>query len=249
MWLLFEQPLNEKVRSYLRVEAVFNQVNSHQQFQLPHGELAFFHCLFELMELIDRADLRSELLKDIDRQLSNIERWRQYPNVDQQQLDLLANDFKRWQQQLYKLTKPTSELKADRFLAAVRQRLTIPGGCGSFDLPQLHFWLARPLEWRQQQAQQWLALLTPFTASIEQLLAILRGSSQWQDSIAMAGSYQAASEKTIDLLRLRIKQEHGVYPAISAHRNRFTIHLVNNDTGKADHRNLPLQLCLSMEQQ
>ncbi|WP_298443210.1 cell division protein ZapD [uncultured Ferrimonas sp.] len=249
MWLLFEQPLNEKIRSYLRIEAVNQQVNAHLNFQLAHGELAFFRSLFELMELIDRPDLRSELLKDIERQLGNLQRWRQYPNVDQQQLDQLCQQLQQQQAKLHRLTKPTADLKADRFLAALKQRMTIPGGCGSFDLPQLHFWMAQPLAWRQTQAKQWLNQLSAFTDTIEQMLAILRSSGHWQDSIAMAGSYQAAAEQNIDLLRVRIEQTHGVYPAISAHRNRFTIHLVNNETGKADHRNLPLQLCLSMEQQ
>lgn len=249
MWLLFEQPLNEKIRAYLRIEAVYQQVSAQQPFSIPHGELAFFRSLFELMELIDRADLRADLLKDIDRQLANIERWRQYPGVDMAQLDGLEQQLQQQHKSLHQLTKPIAILKKDRFLAALKQRLTIPGGCGSFDLPQLHFWLAQPLEQRQTEAQAWVSQLLPFIETITQMLAILRGSGTWQNSLAMAGSYQATAEQNIDLLRVKIPAEHGVYPAISAHRNRFTIHLVNNETGKADHRNLPLQLCLSMEQQ
>ncbi|WP_028116190.1 cell division protein ZapD [Ferrimonas senticii] len=249
MWLLFEQPLNEKIRSYLRIEAVTQQVQAHQPFQLAHGELAFFRSLFELMELVDRADLRSDLLKDIDKQLQNIERWRQYPGVDQQQLASFAELLTGNQQQLQQQARPTAELKTDNLLAALRQRLTIPGGCGSFDLPLLHFWLAQPLEQRQQQALAWLKLLQPYTDTISRMLELLRSSGHWQDSLAMSGCYQATAEHNIDLLRVRIPAEHRVYPAISAHRNRFTIHLVNADTGKSDHRNLPLQLSLSLEQQ
>ncbi|GAA4900450.1 cell division protein ZapD [Ferrimonas pelagia] len=247
MWLVFEQPLNEKIRNYLRIESVCAQLDAHQGFPYPGSELAFFRSLFELAELLERADLRTDVGKDLERQRQQLQLWRPLPDVDQQQLDAFEHQLDSLQQQLQQMTRPTQLIKSDRFLAALRQRLTIPGGYGSFDLPQLHFWLASEPASKTQQAQRWRQRLTPITEAVALLLNMLRETGRWQEQIAMGGSYQASSEQELDLLRVKLKQTYGVYPTISAHRSRFTIHLINNETGKADNRNLPLHLCLSME--
>ncbi len=41
----------------------------------------------------------------------------------------------------------------DRLIALVRQRLSIPGGCCSFDLPTLHIWLHLPQAQRDSQVE------------------------------------------------------------------------------------------------
>ncbi len=247
MLLVYEQPLNEKIRNYLRIETVAAQVDAHCQFGHPGAELAFFRCLFELIELMERADLRTDILKDLERHLGQIAFWRQSDNVDQTQLERLESQFKGLQQRLHGQARPGQLLKSDRFLGAVRQRMNIPGGYGNFDLPQLHFWQAKPAEEKAREAQQWRQELAPMVESIRLLLTMLRETARWCDKIAMNGCYQESSELGLELLRVQVKQEYGVYPTISAHRHRFTIHLINYESGKADTRNLPLRLSLSME--
>ncbi|SHH98461.1 cell division protein ZapD [Ferrimonas marina] len=247
MSLTFEQPLNEKIRNYLRIETVAGEVKAHATLSHPGAEMAYFRTLFELAELLERADLRSDLLKDLERQLTQIELWRPLPSVDHAQLDLFEQQLQNLQRRLQAQTRPTQVLKNDRFLSALRQRMTIPGGYGNFDLPQLHFWLAQDSDTKAKQSQAWLATLAPVLDSVALSLKLLRQTGRWQEQLAIRGSYQASSEQGLDLLQVRVKQEYGVYPTISAHRHRFTIHLINHETGKADSRNLPIQLCLSLE--
>ena len=80
------------------------------------------------------------------------------------------------------------------------------------------------------------------------LLTMLRETVRSSNQLAMGGTLQGATEQPLELLRIELKQEYGVYPVISAHRNRYTIHLINDETGKTDTRNLPLRLGLSLEQ-
>ncbi|ADN74573.1 protein of unknown function DUF1342 [Ferrimonas balearica DSM 9799] len=247
MLLVYEQPLNEKIRNYLRIETVAAQMDAHSQFEHPGAELAFFRALFELIELLERADLRSDILKDLERHLGQIAFWRQADNVDLAQLDALESQFKTLLQSLHEISRPGQQLKTDRFLSAVRQRMNIPGGYGNFDLPQLHFWQALPTADKSAQAMAWRKALAPMLDSIRLLLTMLRETARWGDQMAMNGCYQETCEQGLELLRVQIKQEYGVYPTISAHRHRFTIHLINYESGKADNRNLPLRLSLSME--
>ncbi|MBY6187785.1 cell division protein ZapD [Marinobacter hydrocarbonoclasticus] len=247
MLLVYEQPLNEKIRNYLRIETVAAQVDAHSQFNHPGAELAFFRSLFELIELMERADLRSDILKDLERHQGQIALWRQSDSVDQTQLDALETQFKALHQRLHSQSRPGQQLKTDRFLGALRQRMNIPGGYGNFDLPQLHYWQAQPADEKVQEASQWRKELAPMVDSIRLLLTMLRETARWGDQMAMNGCYQETCEQGLELLRVQIKQEYGVYPTISAHRHRFTIHLINYESGKADNRNLPLRLSLSME--
>ncbi len=68
--LIFEQPLNEKIRSYLRLEYLARQLDNNLQQDHQHR---CFYPLFSLCELTERCDYRSEVIKDIDRQLIQLQ--------------------------------------------------------------------------------------------------------------------------------------------------------------------------------
>ncbi|MEM7266858.1 MAG: cell division protein ZapD, partial [Pseudomonadota bacterium] len=60
---VFEFPLKEKVRNYLRVEQLLGQLKITAKSEHTHLQLVFFEQLFELLDLIERLDLRSDLTK------------------------------------------------------------------------------------------------------------------------------------------------------------------------------------------
>ncbi len=61
-------------------------------------------------------------------------------------------------------------LREDRLIALVRQRLSIPGGCCSFDLPTLHMRLHMPQEQRDRQVNSWLGSLEPMNQTLSLIL-------------------------------------------------------------------------------
>ena len=52
--LVYEHPLNEKVRTYLRVEYLFQQVHHQLALANESQQLGFFTSLFALIEVLDR---------------------------------------------------------------------------------------------------------------------------------------------------------------------------------------------------
>ena len=66
------------------------------------------------------------------------------PGVDQSRIEALIQQLKAAGSVLISAPRIGQFLREDRLIALVRQRLSIPGGCCSFDLPTLHIWLHLP---------------------------------------------------------------------------------------------------------
>ncbi|MCE9679882.1 cell division protein ZapD [Shewanella sp. AS1] len=237
--LIYEQPLNEKTRSYLRLEYLAEQLASNLEQDHQHR---CFNPLFSLCELTERCDYRGELIKDIDKQLLSLKQWQTEPNIDAQQVAYYLDKLQAAREGLLNCERPGQALKQDRFLSALRQRFGMPGACCNFDLPQLHYWLAKPWEVRQQEYQTWTnqfdCLLTP----VKLLLELIRKATHYHPAKAVAGFYQGSSNQALSLIRVKLDADKGCYPTISGHRNRYAIHFVLFEQQKHSNQSIDFML-------
>ncbi|MBQ4890869.1 cell division protein ZapD [Shewanella sp. MMG014] len=237
--LIYEQPLNEKTRSYLRLEYLADQLNSHANDDQQHH---CFYPLFSLAELTDRCDYRSDILKDIDKQLIVLTKWHALPHVDKQQIQSIIDQLQAAKAPLQSNDRIGCKLKQDRFISALKQRFGMPGACCNFDLPQLHFWLSKPWNERQKDLKAWIANFEPILKPITLLLELTRSTAEFRTSEAEQGFYQGTSPQTLSLIRVKLSQSQGCYPTISGHKNRFAIHFVNFDSQKHTDKQIKFKL-------
>ncbi len=108
------------------------------------GALHFFRNVSELLDVFERGEVRTELLKELDRQQRKLQTRIGVPGVDQSRIEALIQQLKAAGSVLISAPRIGQFLREDRLIALVRQRLSIPGGCCSFDLPTLHIWLHLP---------------------------------------------------------------------------------------------------------
>ena len=120
-------------------------------------------------------------------------------------------------------------LKEDRLIALVRQRLSIPGGCCSFDLPTLHIWLHLAQSQRDSEVKNWLETLAPLNNSLTMVLGLIRQSGAFRNQISLNGFFQDNAEGA-DLLRLRLSMENQLYPQVSGHKTRYAIRFLPLDS-------------------
>ena len=120
-------------------------------------------------------------------------------------------------------------LREDRLIGLVRQRLSIPGGCCSFDLPTLHIWLHLAQSYRDAQVETWLASLNPLNQALSLVLDLIRNSAPFRKQTSLNGFYQDNGEDA-DLLRLRLDLASQLYPQISGHKSRFAIRFMPLDS-------------------
>src|SRR5690606_22310729 len=79
---VYEFPLNEKVRTYLRLEQLFKQLGQCHSLTEDWQFIGFFESFFTLVDLLERIDIRADILKDIDIHERNLVHWSQHPQID-----------------------------------------------------------------------------------------------------------------------------------------------------------------------
>ncbi|MBV7415450.1 MULTISPECIES: cell division protein ZapD [Aeromonas] len=220
--MIYDFPLNEKSRTYLRLESLFSQIRDNLESDQPWAHIAFFKGLFDLQELLERGDLRADLIKDLERLGQRLSHWASLPEVDLEQIQRMQQESAQLSRSLLNSPRPGARLKEDRLLGSIRQRFSIPGGLCAFDVPQLHHWLATPAVARHQQMQQWLSDINLLMNAISLLLRLWRESGHFSDQVATNGFFQDTAEGA-ELIRIRILGNHSCYPTLSGHKNRFAL--------------------------
>ena len=227
--ILYEYPLNERLRTYLRLEQLFRRL-----FELVERESAVDHhfalaTIFEIMDVAARADLKSDLLRDLERHKSQLDQLRDNPAIAQDMLHAIIQQLDSCYSSLHTQTGKTGQpLTEHDWLMAVRSRINIPGGTSSFDLPSYHRWQNQPAALRRQDMQQWLECLRPLADALLLLLSLLRETGTPQKVAASNGQFQQSlpAGKAYQLLRLRIAPEAAYIPEISANRLMVSVRLV-----------------------
>ncbi|MCG3721753.1 cell division protein ZapD [Vibrio cincinnatiensis] len=239
----FEHPLNEKTRIYLRVEALLNQMEQACQLADKLQHQLLFRALFDLLDIFDQMQLKSELAKDIEKQRLAYRQWQGIEGVDQEMLMTLLAEIDEVHRNLLAGERFGQSLKEDRFLSTIRQRFNLPGGSCCFDLPALHYWLHLSIEQKIQDAKQWMSILQPLADALKLWLKLTRETGQFRPHIAQSGFYQSDAEGA-NILRLSIPLEYGVYPMISGHKNRFAIKFIDFHSGQASNQTVPFDLAI-----
>ncbi|MBT0724302.1 cell division protein ZapD [Rosenbergiella sp. S61] len=220
--ITFEYPLNEKMRSWLRVEHLLQQLAASNNGSSPEACLLFLRTLTELLDIFERSELRADLLKELEKQQGKLHQWLTVPDIDVQAVNQLISELSTHSHKVNVAPKFGTTFKEDRFIGQLRQRLSIPGGYCNFDTPTLHLWLHLPLEKRQAQLNQWYSGLEALHLSLQAILHLIRQSGRFNEVQAHQGFYQHSAEDK-DLIRITLNSDDEIYPQVSGHKARFSI--------------------------
>jgi cell division protein ZapD len=230
--ILYEYPFNERIRTYLRLEHLFRRLGE----LVPRTHAIDHHyalaTIFEVMDVAARADLKSEVMKDLDRQRTALAGYRGNPNVSEAVLDEAIAKLDRSFHSLNTIPgKAGQSLTENEWLMSIRSRVNIPGGTCEFDLPAYYAWQHRDASQRQADLERWASTLAPLAESIHMLLRLLRESGSPQKVIAAGGQFQQnlPQGRTFQLLRLRIDPSMGLVPEISGNRLMVSVRLMKQE--------------------
>ena len=108
--------------------------------------------LFEITDVAARADLKTDLLQELERQKQLLAPLRSNPAIETRVLEPLLADIDRASAALLAQTgKVGVHLRDNEWLMTIKQRTAIPGGVCEFDLPGYHYWLHGDPAARQQR--------------------------------------------------------------------------------------------------
>lgn len=222
----YEQPLNERIRTFLRLEFLFQQASHGLQHQSPWDTRASLTNLIEILNVFGRTDLKTEVIKELERLTAILSRLETNPEVDNSKLNTIMDKIDLLVDRLHSFQGQVGqELKDNEFLTAIKQRSSIPGGTCDFDLPIYHFWLKHTAEERCAQLRRWLSAFDTFRTAIDLVLKLVRESSSTAHETANAGFYQQSLDTATpyQLIRVSVPLETPCFAEISGGKHRFTV--------------------------
>ena len=134
--VLYEYPFSERVRTLLRLEDLFDKLMYFCAQEHAYCHHTALLTLFEILEVTSRADLKSDLLQELERHKQSLQALRNNPQVSESALSGVLSEIERAQQNLNATTgKAGQHVRDNEWLMSIRSRAIIPGGTCEFDLP------------------------------------------------------------------------------------------------------------------
>lgn len=247
---IYEFPFNERIRTLLRLEDLFSKVLlnlSAEHASHHHNAIVSF---FQILDILDRTDLRTELLHDLDRQKIILTSLLDNPKIATEVLQPILDKIIGTSARLRAIsTKIGQPLKANEWLMSIKQRAIIPGGLCEFDLPAYHYWLESPATDRKQDLEKWLGHVTPIYDGLAIILNLVRGSGKSNQNIAMSGAFQQmlGGAKPAQMIQVKLDDSLNCYPEISANKYAINIRFISMSRTEKPHptdEDIPFTLTL-----
>jgi cell division protein ZapD len=227
----YEYPLSERVRTLLRLEDLYDRVEFFLAKNDPQEHHVALLSIFEILEVSSRADLKSDLLQELERQKHTLEALRENPEISEEALDNILWQIDQASSRLFQASgKVGQELRENDWLMSIKQRTNIPGGVCEFDLPSYHYWLQQNSDQRRADLQQWLSPFLPIRDAIAIVLRLLRESGKSTSQIAYQGIYQQMmAGRMAQMLRIRLSRDYHCVPEISANKYALNIRFTTQE--------------------
>ena len=224
--IVYEQPLNERMRNFLRLDFLYQQAVHHHTKSDPWSTRAAVHGLLEILAITQRGDVRGEVLKELERQMALLATYNTRPGVDAVRLRMLLTKLHRMREELSNVGALfMQKLRDSEFLNAVKHRSTIPGGTCEFDLPDYTHWLNQPDEVRGADFAHWLAIIRPLGDAVCELLWMTREQGKSRPEVAPGGVFHLTLDRDVPAQMIRIALPSGtdIYPEISGSHYRCSV--------------------------
>ena len=247
--IVYEYPFNERIRTLLRLEDLYEKFIFFVNQEHPLQHHVALSTIFEMLEVAGRADLKSDLLQELERQKQTLLGFRSNPNVQADRLDAVLTEVDRVSTALIAAQGKTGQhIRDNEWLMSIRGRTIIPGGACEFDLPSFYAWQHHSMERRVADISNWFAPLAPLFDAISIVLRLLRESGRPTKMIAQGGSYQQMLQgKIYQMLRLSIDESLGAIPEISANKYMLWVRFMSQDGDmkpKSHEGDVPFELTL-----
>ena len=223
---VFEQPLNERIRAFMRLQQLFLRLDHHLNGLSRCDVQASISVLLEAYDLTSRSNLKTEVLKELERHNPPAAQHAEYDEETKTQLALSRENIQWLRSELHaQPVRSYQQLQNNEFLNSVKQRCGISGTGSTYDLPLYHFWLDRDIIECRNTITEWMQPYKQLRDAIDLILENIRGNGEFQEIAAERGFYQSSlrSEKSLQLVRVEIPDHKDIFPEISAGVHRITI--------------------------
>ena len=233
--ITYEYPFNERVRTLLRLEDLFDKTSYFIQQQGSREHHAVLLTLFEILEVASRADLKMDLIQELERQRQSLLVFRNNPDISEEALSGALYEIEQSSAALLGMTGKIGQyLRENDWLMGIKSRAVIPGGVCEFDLPSYHYWQHQSPEARRAALLDWLKPFMPLRSGLAIVLRLLRASGRSEHQVAEGGAFQMMlGGSSAQMVRVSLQPQVAYVPEISANKYALNIRFTCPDY---DHR-------------
>jgi cell division protein ZapD len=224
--ITYEFPLNERIRVFIRLEQLFLQFLHFSAGVTVSDKRAAITVLLDIMSIFRRNDLKSEVLKELDRQAATLNKMAHSEGVDTEKLEEILDQLAHISKKLYAVTgKIGINIMESDLFQSIAQRSSIPGGTCCFDLPEYHFWLEQAEDVRLKDLHRWSNPFMDIHNAIEFILNFIRNSRAPREEVAKAGFFQVALDRSqpFQLIKISVDNSLPCFAEISGGKHRCTV--------------------------
>ena len=224
--IIYEFPLNERIRVFIRLEQLFQQFKHFSVGPTIIDKRAAISILLDIMAILRRNDLKSEILKELERHAKVLNKFINSQDIDAKQLESILSQLNVTSKKLYATSgKIGIEIMESDLFQSIAQRSSIPGGTCSFDLPEYHFWLEQDEPVRLKDLERWSQPFEEIRTAINLILDFVRNSNAGTDEVAEAGFFQMSLDKNLPYQLIKVSVDRSVpcFAEISGGKHRCTV--------------------------
>ncbi|MGZ8189651.1 MAG: cell division protein ZapD [Methylococcaceae bacterium] len=224
--ITYEFPLNERIRVFIRLEQLFQQFSHFSAGATVADKRAAIAVLLDIMSIIRRNDLKSELLKELDRNANILRKIANSQGVDTEKLESILAELTQTSKNLYAINgKIGINIMESNLFQSIAQRSSIPGGTCSFDLPEYHYWLEQDEAIRLKDLELWSGPFKDIRTAIDLILHFIRNSNSATPEVAVAGFFQFSLNpaQSFQMLKVSLDKSLPCFAEISGGKHRCTI--------------------------
>ena len=226
---IYELPLNERLRTFMRVEFLYKRLKYTLENEDTWAIRSSVNTLLEIYSILSRTDVRREVLFDLDRYIYQMTKYQGSSLVNEEKAEEINLKLESLKNDVDKVgTGYLSQIRDIEFVGSLLHRHTLPGGRAEFDMPKYKFWLDSGLTRTRRDLREWVGVIQPVCDSIDQILWLLRESSEAIATVAINGLYNHQIERNSQISMVRIfLSKNNVFPEISGGKHLISIRFLN----------------------
>ena len=238
--LVYEHPLNERIRTLLRIENLFGRLQHSCKSTDVQDMRLSITLLINMNELLKLSDTRTELARELERCQAALRALEGNPGVDTYKLKNILNDLNECVETIRDNDcTPGAALDRDELITSIKQKDSLAGGACNFDLPAYNYWLNKSTLARQKSLQEWREDLAIIRKSADLVLSMTRSNAITKKVTAEGGFYQQSIETgaQYQLIRIITARDLKCFPEVSGGKHRVTVRFME----QAETQNRPAQ--------
>jgi len=213
-YIIYEQPIAENIRNFLKCEYLFEKFNSALLQEDLWGVKSSISTLLEMSDFILRINLKVELLKELEKCILYFNTLSSNSNVNIIEFNNFITD-----------TSPSKSISDNDFLMQIKNKIHVPAGDNFFDMPSYLNFLSSSKSLILDHINVWYKPFSPLILASKLILNTRRNTSEFFPCTSSKSYFEKKLDKNtrMDLVRIKLLKNNNIYPVISVNRQNINI--------------------------